>query len=386
MEAHRQNVATVVSASPPGRIGYLDGVRGCLSLLVILHHVAITYGAVGGWYYTEHTGEAWVNLLLTTFVALDQFYFMGLFFLLAAVFTPAALARKGEAAFLRERCVRLGIPLVLFALFLSPPLDYVAWVYQGDFKGSFVEYLALEPPLVKDFAPGPLWFVETLLVFSLVYLLVRRLRPRLSSLLQEVTARQVAGFAVLLAVLSFCTRLMYPIGAEFWHLQLAYFSQYILLFAVGVWAGSAEIFARLNRRWFWPCAALTAWGAAMVPILVLLNGGIDDRFLGGWHWQAAAICLVEGVTCPAACITVLLLFRDRIFSGQRWWAFLGEHSYAVYIVHAPVCVLAALAFRGIPLHPLGKFFVVSLLGVGLSLAVAASLRRWGGKAVRAVLG
>ncbi|UFP95803.1 acyltransferase family protein [Gloeobacter morelensis] len=385
METPGQNVATVISAPPVGRIGYLDGVRGCLSLLVILHHVAITYGAVGGWYYKEHTGEAWVNLLLTTFAALDQFYFMGLFFLLAAVFTPASLTRKGGATFLRERCVRLGIPLLLFALFLSPPLDYVAWVYQGDFKGSFVEYLVLEPPLLKDFAPGPLWFVEALLAFSLVYLLVRRWRPGLSSS-PEVTAGQVVGFAVLLAVLSFLVRLVYPIGAEFWHLQLAYFPQYILLFAVGVRAGSAAVFVRLNRRWFWPCAALTAWGAAMVPVLVLLNGGIDDRFLGGWHWQAAAICLVEGVVCPVACIAVLLLFRDRISVGQRLWTFLGENSYAVYIVHAPVCVLASLALRGIPLHPLGKFLVVSLLGVGLSLAVAASLRRWGGKAVRGVLG
>ncbi|UFP96636.1 acyltransferase family protein [Gloeobacter morelensis] len=386
MEAHKQDFASTIPTPLLGRIGYLDGVRGFLSLLVIVHHVAVTYGGAGIWYYIEHSGPVWVKLLLTTFVTLNRFYFMGLFFLLAAVFTPGSLARKGEVDFVQERCRRLGIPLVLFALLLSPPLGYLARVYQDNFKGSFGEYLTLEPPLLKDFNPGPLWFVEALLVFSLLYLLVRRLQPRSTSVLKEVTTWQVAGFAVLLAVLYFFVRLVYPLGTFAWHLQLAYFPQYILLFAVGVWAGSAEFFARLNRRWFWPCAALTAWGAAMVPSLVLLNGGIDDHFLGGWHWQAAALCLVEGVTCPAACIAVLLLFRDRISVGRRLQAFLGENSYAVYIVHAPVCVLAALAFRDIPLHPLGKFFVVSLLGVGLSLAVAASLRRWGGKAVRAVLG
>ena len=31
----------------------LDALRGALAVLVVLHHTAITYGAIGGWYYRE---------------------------------------------------------------------------------------------------------------------------------------------------------------------------------------------------------------------------------------------------------------------------------------------------------------------------------------------
>ena len=31
----------------------LDALRGCVALLVVLHHAAIIYGAKGGWYYYE---------------------------------------------------------------------------------------------------------------------------------------------------------------------------------------------------------------------------------------------------------------------------------------------------------------------------------------------
>ena len=43
--------ATVQSAAP--RNAGLDALRTALTLLVLFHHTAITYGAIGGWYYHE---------------------------------------------------------------------------------------------------------------------------------------------------------------------------------------------------------------------------------------------------------------------------------------------------------------------------------------------
>jgi peptidoglycan/LPS O-acetylase OafA/YrhL len=368
-----------------GRLAYIDGLRGCLSLLVVLDHVAIAYGAVGGWYYYEHAQESWIQLLLTTFVAHNQFYFMGLFFLLAGLFIPASLARKGGAAFLRERLMRLGIPLLAFVLLVSPALGYVYWFYQKQYRGSFGTYLL--QVAVKDFSPGPLWFLEALLGFTLIYLLWQRLRPAPSPSPSRFELRvvHVVGFALLLGGLSFLVRLAFPIGRLCFFLQLAYFPQYILMFAVGIAAGSPTVLSRLSRSWLWPSLALALVGAALVPMLVSLNGGIDERFLGGWHWQAAALCLVEGVVCPAACLAMILLFRE-VIPANRFWQILGTHSYAVYLVHAPLCVLLSLALRTVPLHPLAKAGIVALLGVGLSLVVSEALRRYGGRTVRTIIG
>src|SRR5579859_4418870 len=83
---------------------YIDRLRSVMTVFVILHHTAITYGAPGGWYYNELKPSGSVaSLLLTLFVATNQAYFMGFFFLLAGYFTPPSLERKGYGKFLGDR-------------------------------------------------------------------------------------------------------------------------------------------------------------------------------------------------------------------------------------------------------------------------------------------
>ena len=95
---------------------YIDRLRSVMIALVILLHTAITYGASGLWFYQEREPSgALSSMLLTTFTATKQAYFMGLLFLLAGYFTPASLERKGYGHFLGNRFLRLGLPLLAFA-------------------------------------------------------------------------------------------------------------------------------------------------------------------------------------------------------------------------------------------------------------------------------
>ena len=65
------------------RLDFLDPIRVGLTLLVILHHMSITYGGAGSWYYTEGGAPELTRLLLTVFTATNQAFFMGFFFLMA---------------------------------------------------------------------------------------------------------------------------------------------------------------------------------------------------------------------------------------------------------------------------------------------------------------
>ncbi len=89
--------------SRPAKINYLDYTRVVLTLLVILHHVCITYGAPGGWYFRQPTTQLAARFGLTLFVATNQSFFMGLFFLLSAYFVEPAYQRKGAAGFMASR-------------------------------------------------------------------------------------------------------------------------------------------------------------------------------------------------------------------------------------------------------------------------------------------
>ncbi len=124
--AGRPNTRPVAA---PSRDLYIDRLRSVMTAFVILHHTAITYGAVGGWFYYElHPSGSISSLLLTMFCATNQAYFMGFFFLLAGYFTPASLERKGYAGFIGDRFLRLGLPLLAFILFLGPLTDAIAAV------------------------------------------------------------------------------------------------------------------------------------------------------------------------------------------------------------------------------------------------------------------
>jgi peptidoglycan/LPS O-acetylase OafA/YrhL len=104
-----------------GRLFYLDNLRIVLTVLVVLHHLGVTYGHIPVWYYHENppAGDA-ASSLLDLFVATNQMFFMGFFFLISGYFVPASYDRKGGKTFLKDRAIRLGIPLLAFLLILRP--------------------------------------------------------------------------------------------------------------------------------------------------------------------------------------------------------------------------------------------------------------------------
>src|SRR5690606_33522961 len=134
-----------------------------LTLLVIFHHVGIAYGGsgAGGW----REGADFSNLWLGAFNAMSRSFFMGLFFLLAGYFTAPSFARKSARAFLKDRCVRLGLPWLVYFFLLSPLT--IALAREG-FSREVGPYF-IDRILTFDLEPGPLWFTQALLLFSVVY-------------------------------------------------------------------------------------------------------------------------------------------------------------------------------------------------------------------------
>jgi peptidoglycan/LPS O-acetylase OafA/YrhL len=227
---------------------YIDRLRTAMTALVVVFHAAITYGGDGGWFYheVEHSASP-SSLLLTLFCATNQAYFMSFFFLLAGYFTPPSLERKGYARFIGDRFLRLGLPLLAFGLLLGPLTAALVNYAQGDGFWPCIRWLWLH----KRFINGPLWFTQTLLLFSLGYCAWRALLgARLEKI--ERTARAVpsglwwlaSALGVGLAALAI--RQFVPTGKDVIGLQLGYFASYIFLFAVGIAAWRYEWLRQLD--------------------------------------------------------------------------------------------------------------------------------------------
>ena len=202
-----------------------------MTLLVLFHHTALTYGAIGGWYYREvPTDGRFETKLLVLFCTVNQAWFMGLFFLLAGYFTPGPVERKGAWLYLRDRLVRLGLPLLAVGLLIGPVTIGLAQTANGRPFMRTLIYLWDH----RTFENGPLWFAQALLIFCVAYLLWRWIslrppRPRaFPSNLVLFIAALVTGAG------AFALRLAWPVGVNVFGLQLGYFASYIVLFVAGV--------------------------------------------------------------------------------------------------------------------------------------------------------
>jgi fucose 4-O-acetylase-like acetyltransferase len=360
---------------------YIDRLRSVMTALVILHHTAIMYGAPGGWYWNEiKPSGAPSSLLLTLFVATNQAYFMGFFFLLAGYFTPPSLERKGYGRFIADRFLRLGLPLLVFIFTLGPLTEAMVTYAQG--KGFWPTLDSLWQHRV--IGNGPLWFIQALLVFSLAYCAWRRIfgTPLEGS---ERTPKRVPAArwwllnALATGVAALAIRQYVPIGVNIWGLQLGYFASYIFLFAVGIAAWRYDWLRQLdwkNAR-VGIVAGILAWTAMPVGIAVAhaLNGAGKSDFSGGLSRTAILYALWEPFVAWGLIAAWLLWFRARMNQPSGLWTWLGRRAYAVYIIHPLVVVGISLLLHGWVAPALVKFGVVgSLACVGCWLAADPLVR------------
>ena len=368
------------TASKP-RLFYVDNLRILLTMLVILHHLAIGYGAPGNNIYVEAGKISTVStILMTLFVAINQAFFMGFFFMISSYFAPGSYDRKGPGPFVLDRLKRLGIPLLFYIVVLDPLINFVMARYRG-YTGSLGEYLGLHLQSTinyKALGVGPLWFVAVLLIFSLVYALWRLVfRQPVAPPPSEGKAPSnwaIAGFALVLGLLTFVVRVWIPVGEQFRLLgiQLAHFPQYIALFIAGIVA--------YRRNWFSALSVSQAkvWLGMIVPLLLLffallvfggaLEGDLDST-MGGVHWQSLYYSVWEQFMCVAMVVTLLVWFRTKFNRQGSLARRMSAAAYATYIFHRPVITLLALALASIRLDLALKFIFVAPLAVALSFVV-----------------
>jgi fucose 4-O-acetylase-like acetyltransferase len=348
---------------------YIDRLRTVMTALVVVFHTAITYGASGGWFYHEVNASASPSsILMTLFVATQQAYFMGFFFLLAGYFTPRSLERKGYARFIGDRFLRLGLPLLAFGLILGPLTAAMVNSAHGD--GFWTTFVWLWQH--KEFINGPMWFTQALLIFSLVYCGWRAIAG--APLAQtERAPRPVPAFgwwllsAAAVGAVALAVRQAYPTGRNFIGLQLGFFASYIFLFAVGIAAWHYDWLRQLEwkhaRPWFitlavaWPCMP------AGIAAAIALNGPGKSNFSGGLSWPAILYAFWEPFVAWGMIALWLLLFRAYLNQPSTGWAWLNRRAYTVYIIHPVVLVGVALLMRGWVAPALVKWGVVGTLAV-----------------------
>ncbi len=369
---------------PTARLLFMDNLRWTAIILVLSMHAADTYSPLGNWYFVDRKPLTPPALLFfAAWQTYLQAFFMGLLFFIAGFFVPPSFDRKGPANFMRDRAFRLGWPVLFYMFLLGPVTEYYvarSWTSTEptSFANEWLKHIRNGQFLQEN---GPLWFCLALLIFSLGYATFRTLSRGSSSgdtkQGHPLDSGTLVCFALLIAAVTFLIRLARP--ASFLNLPLKDFGQYTLLFAAGILSARRHSLTKLQLssgiRWI--VFALTIGFAVWLTILITGGAfrGKASAFSGGWHWQNAAFSVWEAFTCVALCYGLIVVFSQKYNRQGRVSRFLSANAFSVYVFHPPILILGARMLHGVPLHPILKFFLLTLFAAIASFTLSATVFR-----------
>ncbi len=371
------------------RIYFADYLRAALVCLVILHHVAITYGAAGSFYYTEPATDSTAARLLSLFINFNQAWFLGLFFLISGYFSPASFDRKGPRQFMKDRLIRLGIPLLIFFFVLNPITVYIAF---SNLPAARLAAQGITLPLVMNWqfyiqavGVGPLWFVELLLIFESGYaawrITARNAHPKGEEAYPVPSYRQIIAFILLLAAASYLTRIVLPINMSVLGFPSLFdLPQYLSFFIVGTVAARGNWLVRMSSS-----MAKRFFGVAIIASVTLLPLAFLGTAVSSLGWgsffgygslSSAFYALWDSTYAVGASMFAIALFRSHFGSRGRLWNFASKNFYAAYVLQAPVIVtIAAIVLFPIHIESLLDFALASMIVLPLTWSLAFLLRK-----------
>lgn len=352
---------------------WADNLRVLVVAGVIVAHTATCYlmGFVD-WYYDERTtSQLWSTLLSFPVIAAAMFG-LGPLFLLGGWFAPQSLARRGPGGFARSRLLRLGVPLLAFMLLIQPLADYVGHLGPDQVRTSFAAALR-----TTEFSV--MWFVVALLVFSLVYAVLRWRRPAAQSRRPARPGLLLAAAALTIAVASLAVWQVWPWNSSvFFTARFGEWPQGAVLFALGVHAGETgwlrDLPPLLARRLGWTAlagiiatVALFAVLEARDEVLAVLNAAAG--------WPTILFALLDGVVAVSLSLWFICWVRRRWPGHGSLLGKAARGSYATYLIHPLVLTTIMVLLAPVALAPEIKFVLVAVAGVAACYLAGYALTR-----------
>ena len=265
-----------------GRLHHLDALRALAMVLILPTHALALIGLRSGWN----------DLEAATFWTIHAFR-LPLFFLVAGFFGALLLESRGTGGLLRNRTIRIGVPLVVGVAAIVPVLSLLLRAASSSPDPALPAGLLGE---IADLKPSYLWFLWYL---ALLYAAVLAARQVLAGRKGAAIARDVAATIL---------------GSRLAPLLLAVPTA-LLLYRQPTWMASstpAESFVpALDLLAYYAIFFLSGWALFVTP-------GLRERIEG----RPGHYCVLATLALPPALALYLLQDEPAIGAG-RWFHLLA---------------------------------------------------------------
>ncbi len=290
-----------------------------------------------------------------------------LVFSIAGFVSMSAMEVRGPGGFAAARIRSLGVPLLAGIVFVLPVVAAVwafGWVESSRATWNEVRNWQFADAEIRRnlFGPAHLWFLEDLLVISIVFAAYRRWRdspPRLAALSPLFALGGLALIGALLVAIRpqilFATRNTFVPDA----VRIVYGGTF---FAGGVWlANHRQVIAR------WPPALTSLSSAALAAGLLIYLKPAE-------HAEGLRALMLAAAALATAWLSIMGGLRlvngagfDLPFAARRAAAM----SYAIYVIHLPIVGAAQVLLYGVPWQANVKAGAVFIAGFAATTLVVA---------------
>ena len=347
----------------------LDWLRVLAFAAVFIYHCSRFFDS-SDWHVKNSTSSPLVDMLKGIF----DLWGMPLIFMISGAAIFFALRPGGATRFLRNRVLRLLIPLALGILVLGPPQIYLERLSHGNFQGNFFDFL---PVYFRDWrvwggnfawSGVHLWYLEYLFLFTLVLL------PLFAALKRPAGKRFIDSLARLTAL---------PGAIYLWVLPL------VLVIILGDPYGimrpaPREDIARLFMAPFLICGFLvfsdlriqgavirqrrTALVLALALILAIPI--VTDLLENDPTFLIYVLGILAVGLLSWSCMLAILGYGLRYLTGNhRLLAYANEAVLPFYILHQPVILILGYFIIPLALPILAKYLIIAPLAFGITIGL-----------------
>ncbi|MGE5221148.1 MAG: acyltransferase family protein [Omnitrophica WOR_2 bacterium] len=346
----------------------LDWLRVLAFSGVFFYHCSRFFNT-SGWEMKNSETSAVIDI----FTGIFELWGMPLIFAISGASIYLALRPDNAGRFLRERGLRLLVPMAIGILVLAPPQVYLNRLTHNRFSGSFLEFLPrFFQPENFSWNGVHLWYLEFLFIFTLALmpLFVWLKRPAGQKALSTLSGLSQPRGAILLwaiptALVSIAADpfgMMRPPQSEAF-LRLVMYPLY-LFYGYLIFADTDLQQAVIRQR-----RLSLVLSIAGTIVALLIRVAIDDL---GWkvNWLSTALVMTLASLLIWSYLLTLFGYGMRYLTTRnRYLSYANEAVLPFYILHQPVILILGYFIIPLPLAIAAKYFLITPLALLISLGL-----------------
>ena len=355
---------------------YMDNLRAIALLVGILFHTAMAYSPMSGNIWPAANQEQSITL---DFAALFPHMFrMPLFFLISGFFAHMLLEKRGLNGFIKNRLVRIFIPLAVFLPLIALSLvGGILWAIEVvEHPSPVLEMMAAvlidpennESPL--PLSTGHLWFLYNLLMFCGLLALIWKVKLANSRWLSSLATPKFVVFILPLLLIPALSSVAKPypppdsFSPELWS-----FGFFGIFFLLGFTLYSKQsLLDELKPYAPFLCVisiALYSYSFLQIKDVSMTIVSVYER---EFSWSKLPLAGAEAFVSVYMTVWCLVIGKQYLNRKNKLLRIISKSSYWVYIVHLPILLMIQYSMMNIELGIGIEYLIGSLGTLAIGLA------------------